>query len=78
INLDNTLRSWVSSEVTEFVRSQKDAATLVDSIVSIIKDHGSASQLLKLVKPILGIDRSQRFLRGLWRNLIFGINSAGE
>ncbi|KAI3972843.1 hypothetical protein MKX01_019501 [Papaver californicum] len=78
INLDNTLKPWISSEIAEFVRSKKDAATLVDSTVSIIKDHSGASALLELLKPILGIDRSQRFLQGLWTHLIFGIMSTGK
>ncbi|MCL7044381.1 hypothetical protein MKW94_015127 [Papaver nudicaule] len=78
LDLHNTLRPWISREISVLLRLQEDAATLVDSIVSIIKDHRSASELLKLVKPKLGIDRSKRFLQGLWRKLIFGIMTAGE
>ncbi|MCL7021848.1 hypothetical protein MKW94_006469, partial [Papaver nudicaule] len=32
VDSQNTLRRWISSEIREFVKSQKSAATLVDSI----------------------------------------------
>ncbi|KAI3981588.1 hypothetical protein MKX01_007508 [Papaver californicum] len=67
--LHNKLRTWISSEIMEFVRPQKDAAVIVDSIVSRIKDHGSASDILKLVQPSLG-DSSDFFVHDLWTKLI--------
>ncbi|KAI3901670.1 hypothetical protein MKW92_053507, partial [Papaver armeniacum] len=74
--LHNRLRPWIFGEIMEFVRPEKVATSVVDSIVSKIKDHANAKAVWELVKPNLG-KRSGAFLLNLWMQLIFAIQLAG-
>ncbi|MCL7033181.1 hypothetical protein MKW94_014929 [Papaver nudicaule] len=67
--LHNRFRPWVFREIMEFVRQEEAATHVVDSIVSRIKDHATAKDILELVKPSLG-DRSENFVVHLWIKLI--------
>ncbi|KAI3890956.1 hypothetical protein MKX03_019965 [Papaver bracteatum] len=74
--LHRQLRPWIFREIMEFVRPEEAATSVVDSIVSGIKAHANAKEILELVKPSLG-EESSVFVLNLWMKLIFGIQLAG-
>ncbi|KAI3940049.1 hypothetical protein MKW92_050339 [Papaver armeniacum] len=74
--LHNRLKPWIFREIMEFVRPEEAATSVVDSIVSGIKDHANAEDILELVRPSLG-DTSATFVPDLWMKLIFAIQLAG-
>ncbi|KAI3878412.1 hypothetical protein MKW98_001827 [Papaver atlanticum] len=76
VELHDRLRPWIFSEIMEFVRPEESATRIVDSIVSGIKDHANAKDILELVKPSLG-KNSAIFVLNLWIKIIFGIQLAG-
>ncbi|KAI3834450.1 hypothetical protein MKX03_032561 [Papaver bracteatum] len=75
--LHNRLRPWIFREIMEFVRSEEAATCVVDSIVSGIKDHANAEDILELVRPRLGETSAATFVPELWMILIFAIQLAG-
>ncbi|MCL7035095.1 hypothetical protein MKW94_018141 [Papaver nudicaule] len=72
--LHNRLRPWIFREIKEFVREDEAATPLAESIVSGIKEHANAKDILELVKPSLLGDRSVTFVVALWIKLLFGIH----
>ncbi|KAI3942181.1 hypothetical protein MKW98_003780 [Papaver atlanticum] len=74
--LHHRLRPWIFRVIMEFVRPEKVAISVVDSIVSKIKDHANAKAVWELVKPCLG-NRSSVFVLILWTKLIWQIQLAG-
>ncbi|MCL7041795.1 hypothetical protein MKW94_010007 [Papaver nudicaule] len=72
--LSSYVIDWAVAD--KFVRQEEAATRVVDSIVSRIKDHATAKDILELVKPSLG-DRSENFVVYLWIKLICVIHSAG-
>ncbi|MCL7021876.1 hypothetical protein MKW94_022719 [Papaver nudicaule] len=73
--LHNQLRPWIFREIMDSVRKEDETTRVVDSIVSGIKDHANAKDILELAKPTLG-DRSAIFVVNLLMKLIFGIQLA--
>ncbi|XP_042445350.1 RNA-binding protein 25-like isoform X1 [Zingiber officinale] len=68
--LHERMRPWISKKITEFLGEEE--ATLVDYIVSCIKDHVQASTMLEMLQSILD-DESEMFVLKMWRMLIFEI-----
>ncbi|KAI3869988.1 hypothetical protein MKX03_010282 [Papaver bracteatum] len=74
--LHNRLRPWIFRVIMEFVRPEKVAISVVDSIVAKIKEHANAIAVWELVKPSLG-KRCSVFVLILWTKLIWQIQLAG-
>ncbi|XP_073118036.1 RNA-binding motif protein 25 isoform X2 [Elaeis guineensis] len=68
--LHERMRPWISKKITEFLGEEE--ATLVDYIVSCIRDHMQATKLLELLLSILD-DEAEMFVLKMWRMLIFEI-----
>ncbi|RZS18956.1 hypothetical protein BHM03_00051283 [Ensete ventricosum] len=68
--LHERMRPWISKKITEFLGEEE--ATLVDYIVSCIKDHVQASTMLEMLQSILD-DEAEMFVLKMWRMLIFEI-----
>ncbi|XP_074577730.1 RNA-binding motif protein 25-like isoform X2 [Curcuma longa] len=68
--LHERMRPWISKKITEFLGEEE--ATLVDYIVSCIKDHVQASTMLEMLQSILD-DEAEMFVLKTWRMLIFEI-----
>ncbi|XP_065023514.1 RNA-binding motif protein 25-like isoform X2 [Musa acuminata AAA Group] len=68
--LHERMRPWISKKITEFLGEEE--ATLVDYIVSCIKDHIQASTMLEMLQSILD-DEAEMFVLKMWRMLIFEI-----
>ncbi|XP_042449504.1 RNA-binding protein 25-like isoform X2 [Zingiber officinale] len=69
-HLHERMRPWISKKITEFLGEEE--ATLVDYIVSCIKDHVQASTMLEMLQSILD-DEAEMFVLKTWRMLIFEI-----
>ncbi|KAI3853813.1 hypothetical protein MKX03_000918 [Papaver bracteatum] len=74
--LHNRLRPWIFRWIMEFVRPEKVAISVVDSIVAKIKEQANVKAIFELVKPSLG-ERSSVFVLILWTKLIWQIQLAG-
>ncbi|KAI3853819.1 hypothetical protein MKX03_000924 [Papaver bracteatum] len=74
--LHNRLRPWIFRWIMDFVRPEKVAISVVDSIVAKIKEHANVKAIFELVKPSLG-ERSSIFVLVLWTKLIWQIQLAG-
>ncbi|XP_074580324.1 RNA-binding motif protein 25-like isoform X2 [Curcuma longa] len=68
--LHERMRPWISKKITEFLGEEE--ATLVDYIVSCVKDHVQASTMLEMLQSILD-DEAEMFVLKMWRMLIFEI-----
>ncbi|KAI3851917.1 hypothetical protein MKW98_019916 [Papaver atlanticum] len=75
--LHNRLRPWIFRWIMEFVRPEKVAISVVDSIVAKIKEHANVKAIFELVKPSLG-ERSSVFVLILWTKLIWQMQLAGR
>ncbi|KAI3851912.1 hypothetical protein MKW98_019911 [Papaver atlanticum] len=74
--LHNRLRPWIFRRIMEFVRTEKVAISVDDSIVAKIKEHANVKAIFELVKPSLG-ERSSILVLILWMKLIWQIQLAG-
>ncbi|KAG1364082.1 RNA-binding protein 25-like [Cocos nucifera] len=68
--LHERMRPWISKKINEFLGEEE--VTLVDYIVSCIRDHMQALKLLELLSSILD-DEAEMFVLKMWRMLIFEI-----
>ncbi|WOK92057.1 RNA-binding protein 25 isoform X2 [Canna indica] len=68
--LHERMRPWISKKITEFLGEEE--ATLVEYIVSCVKDHVQASTMLEMLQSILD-DEAEMFVLKMWRMLIFEI-----
>jgi RNA-binding protein 25 len=68
--LHKRMRPWISKKIIEFLGEEEP--TLVDYIVSCIKDHVQAEKMLERLQSILDVE-AEMFVLKMWRMLIFEI-----
>jgi RNA-binding protein 25 len=68
--LHKRMRPWISKKIIEFLGEEE--STLVDYIVSCIKDHVQAEKMMERLQSILDVE-AEMFVLKMWRMLIFEI-----
>ncbi|XAR48060.1 hypothetical protein NMG60_11030766 [Bertholletia excelsa] len=68
--LHDRMRPWISKKITEFLGEEE--ASLVEYIVSSMREHVKASEMLERLSAILD-DEAEMFVLKMWRMLIFEI-----
>lgn len=69
-DLQEHMRPWIVKKVMEFLGEEEES--LVDFIVTKVKEHASGPEMLEHLMPVLD-DEAEMFVLKMWRMLIFEV-----